>query len=112
MRKRGTLIGLTGVLPVDDVERAVGGAGVLQQLGQEHGAAGHALRRLHQVGVAAHHADGEHPQGDHGGEVEGGDAGAHADGQAEGVRVHVLGDGGQRLAQHQGGDAAGVLHHL
>ena len=100
------------MLAVDDVQRAVGGTGVLQQLGEEHGAAGHALRGLQQVGVAAHQPHREHPQRDHGGEVEGGDAGAHADGQAEGVRVHVLGERGQRLAQHQGGDAACVLHHL
>ena len=34
---------------------------------------------LHDVGVAADGGHGEHPQGDHGGEVEGGDTGANAD---------------------------------
>lgn len=103
---------LTCMLPMDDVQGAIWCARVLQQLGQEHGASWDALGRLHQVRVAAHHPDGEHPQRNHGGEVEGGDAGADAERQAVRVRVHVLGDGGQGFAQHEGGDAAGVLHHL
>jgi len=103
---------LTVVLAVDDVQRAVRRSGVLQQFGQEHGAPWDALRGLHQVGVATHHPDGEHPQRDHGGEVKRGDAGTHADGQAVGVSVHVPGDGGQRLPQHEGRNAAGMLHHL
>lgn len=103
---------LTCVLAVDNVYSAIWCAGVLQHFGEQHGASWDALGGLHQVGVAAHHADGEHPQGDHGGEVEGGDAGAHADGQAVGEGVHVLGDGRQRLPEHEGGDAACVLDHL
>lgn len=100
------------MLAVDDVECSVWCSGVLEQLSQEHGAPGDPLRGLHQVGVATHHADGEHPQRNHGGEVERGDACTHPDGQAVGVRVHVPGDGGQGLPQHEGGDAAGMLHHL
>lgn len=103
---------LTAVLAVDDVERPVRSAGILQHLGEQHGAGRHALRGLHQVGVAAHHAHGKHPQRDHGREVEGRDASAHADGQTERVDVHVFGDGGQSFTEHQGSDAAGVLHHL
>lgn len=97
---------------MDDVQRSVRGAGVLQHPGEQHGAGGNALRGLQQDRVPAHHGHGEHPQGDHGGEVEGGDARAHAEGQAVGVGVHVFGDGRQRFAEHQGGDAAGVLHNL
>lgn len=103
---------LTGMLPVDDVEGSVRSAGILQHLGEQHGTGGHALRRLQQKGVAAGQGHGEHPQRDHGGEVERGDACAHAEGQAVGVGVHVFGEGGQRFSQHQGGDAAGVLNHL
>lgn len=82
------------MLPVDNIECSIWGPSILQHFSQKHGAARDALRGLHQVRVAAHHGDGEHPQGDHGGEVEGGDAGADAEGEAVGVSVHVLGDGG------------------
>lgn len=100
------------MLAMNDVERSVWSASILQHFGQQHGAGGHPLRGLQQVGVATHHSHGEHPQRDHGREVEGGDAGAHPEGQPVGVGVHVLRDGGQRFTQHQGGDAASVLHHL
>lgn len=82
------------MLAVDDVERTIWCPGVLEHFGEEHGASRDPFRGLHQVGVATYHSNGEHPQGDHGGEVEGGDASADADGQAVGVSVHVLGDGG------------------
>lgn len=100
------------MLAVDDVERPIRSTGVLQHLGQQHGASRHPLRGLQQVSVATHHRHGDHPKRNHGGEVEGGDAGAHAQRQAVGVGVHVLGDGRQRLTEHQRGDAAGVLHNL
>lgn len=103
---------LTIMLAVDDVERSVRSTCILQHFGEQHGAGGHPLRGLQQVGVAAHHSHGEHPQGDHGREVEGGDASAHPEGQAVGVGVHVLSDGGQGFTEHQGGDAASVLRHL
>lgn len=110
--QRSQRAALTSVLAVDDVERPVWSPSILQHLGQQHGTARHSLRRLQQVGVAAHHAHGEHPQRDHSWEVEGGDACTHPHGQAVSVGVHVLGDGGECLTQHQRGDAAGVLHNL
>lgn len=58
------------------------------------------------------HSDGEHPQGDHGGEVEGGNTGTDTDGQGVRVCVHVPGDVGHSLAHLQRGDAAAVLHNL
>lgn len=82
------------MLSVDYVECTIWCSGILEHFGQKHGAAWDSLRGLHQVGVAAHHSDREHPQRNHGGEVERGDAGTHSDGQAVGVGVHVLGDGG------------------
>lgn len=103
---------LTVVLAVDDVERSIWSASILQHLSQQHGACGHTLRGLQQVRVATYHAHREHPQGDHGREVEGGNAGTHPKGKAIGVSVHVFGDGGQGFPEHQGGDAAGVFYHL
>lgn len=103
---------LTIVLAVDDVERPVWSTCILQHLGEQHGAGRHSLRGLQQIRVAAHHAHGEHPQRDHGREVEGCDSGTHPEGKAVGVCVHILGDGGQGFTKHQGGDAAGMLHNL
>ena len=58
------------------------------------------------------HTCWEHPEGNHGGEVEGRDAGADPDGGPEAGEVHVLGDTGQRLAQHQVRVGAKVLNYL
>ena len=70
------------------------------------------LTGLHDVGVAADGGHGEHPERDHGGEVEGRDAGADAERGAECGEVHVLADPGHGLAQQQVGVTAAVLHHL
>ncbi len=78
------------------VEDTVGEAGVLEHLGEEDGGAGVALAGLEDEGVAAGEGDGEHPHGDHGGEVEGRDAGDDSEGLAEGPAVdagtHLLGE--------------------
>lgn len=58
------------------------------------------------------YSDGEHPQGDHGREVEGGDTSADTDGQGVRVGVHVLGNVVHGLTHLQGGDATAVLHNL
>lgn len=81
------------MLAVDDVECTIWCPGVLEQFGQEHGASWDPFGGLHQVCVATYHADGEHPQRNHGREVKRGDTSTHSDGQAVGVCVHVLGDG-------------------
>lgn len=87
------MLTFTCVLPVDDVESAVRSPGVLEHFGQEHGASWDPFRGLHQVGVATYHTNGEHPERNHGREIERGNACTHPDGQAVGVGVHVLGDG-------------------
>lgn len=82
------------MLAVYYVECAIWRPGILKHFSQEHGASWNSLRGLHQVGVATHHADREHPQRNHGREVKGCDTSTHSNGQAVGVSVHVLGDGG------------------
>jgi hypothetical protein len=64
---------------VDDVEHAVGQARLLEDLGQAHGAVGHLLGRLEDERVPRHQRLGQHPQRHHGGEVEGHNAGDHAE---------------------------------
>ena len=81
-----------GLVAVDDVEDAVGKAGLLEHLGDQDGGAGVALAGLEDEGVSAGQGYGEHPHGDHGGEVEGGDAGDDAEGLAHGVAVHAGAD--------------------
>eukprot|EP00962_Isochrysis_galbana_P029682 scaffold9535_cov96-Isochrysis_galbana.AAC.2 len=60
----------------------------------------------------AAHRQREHPERDHGWEVEGRDAGTDAEGDAVRVGVDVGGHVGQRLAHHQRRHRARVLHHL
>jgi hypothetical protein len=81
-----------GLVAVDDVEDAVGQAGFLEHLGDQDGGAGVALAGLEDEGVSAGQGDGEHPHGDHGGEVERGDAGDDAEGLAHGVAVDAGAD--------------------
>ena len=54
----------------------------------------------------------EHPEWDHGGEVEGSNASTHSQGCSEAGEIHVLADPGHGLTQHEVGIAAAVLHHL
>ncbi len=81
-----------GLVAVDDVEDAVGEAGFLEHFGEEDGGAGVALGGLEDEGVAAGQRDGEHPHGDHRGEVEGGDAGDDAERLADGPGVDAGAD--------------------
>ena len=81
------------MLSMNDVECTIWCPSILKHFGQEHCASWDPFRGLHQVGVATYHADGEHPEWNHGREVKRGDTGTHANGQTVGVSVHVLGDG-------------------
>ena len=69
-----------GLAAVDGVEDAVGEAGLLQEAGELEGAVGDDLGGFEDEGVPGGEGLGEHPQGDHDGEVEGDDAGDHAEG--------------------------------
>ncbi len=64
---------------------------------------------LQDEGVAGGHGDGVHPHRHHDGEVEGADAGDHADGLADGVDVDAGGDVEGVLALQGDVDAAGEV---
>ena len=102
----------TVVLAMDYIDHAVRESSLFEELQQRHAGSGVSLTGLHDVGVAADGGHGEHPERDHGGEVEGGDTGADPQGRPEGGEVHILADPGHGLAQQQVGVAAAVLHHL
>ena len=72
----------------------------------------HLLGRLEDERVPAHQRHREHPQRHHRGEVERGDAHAHAERMALRFTVHVRDDVFQRLAGQQSGQPTGVLDHL
>ena len=72
-------------------------------------ALGSRSRGLEDEGVAAGEGDGEHPHGDHGGEVEGRDAGDDAEGLAHGLAVDAGADLFGELAFEEVGDAGGEL---
>ena len=94
---------------MDYVEDAVGEAGFFEHFGQEVGGAGVSLRGFEDEGVAAGEGEGKHPERDHGGEVEGGDAGDYAEGLAHGVAVDAGADLLGELAFEEVGDAGGEL---
>jgi hypothetical protein len=55
---------------MNDIQDAVGYASLHGQLAQQHGRARVTLGRLEDVGIACRDGKGEHPEGNHGREVE------------------------------------------
>ena len=100
------------LVAVQDLEDAVGQAGFLPELGEQHRGGGVAFGGLEDERVAGGDGHRRHPQRHHDGEVERGDAGDHAEGFAEGEDVDAGGDLVRVVALEQGGDAAGVLDDL
>ena len=94
------------------VQHAWGDTGFERQFAQAHGHHGVLLRGLEHEGVARGNGHGEHPQRDHGREVEGRDARAHAQGLQHGVGIHAIGHVVGQLAQLQVANASGVFHHF
>ncbi len=98
-----------GLVAVDDVEDAVREAGFLEHFGEEDGGGGVALGGLEDEGVAAGDGEREHPERDHGGEVEGRDAGDDAERLAHGPGVDAGADLLGEFALEELADAGGVL---
>ena len=97
---------------VDDVEHAVGHAGLAGQLGEEERGRRVPLGGLEHEGVAAGDGVGQHPERDHHREVERRDAGDDAQRLEHGVDVHAGGHLGRVRALEQVRDAAGELDVL
>ena len=97
---------------VNDVVRAIGQTGLLQQFGDEHADRRILLARLQHKRVATRQRVGEHPHRYHRWKVERRDANAHAERLLDAVHV----DTRRRLLAvatfHQVGDAAGELDVL
>ena len=100
------------LVAVNHVEHPVGKAGLGQQFGVEQGRRRVLLGRLQYEGVPAGDGDREHPHRHHGGEVERGDPGRHAQRLAYGVGVDRGADLFGELPFEEVGDVAGELHHF
>mmetsp|Transcript_23065 Transcript_23065/g.50757 ORF Transcript_23065/g.50757 Transcript_23065/m.50757 type:complete len:469 (+) Transcript_23065:310-1716(+) len=98
--------------PVNHVHYPRGHPAVVGHLHKLHSGHRHPLRGLQQHRVPTGRGQGEHPQRDHGREVERGDACGDTQGQAVGVGVHIRADVGQGLALEHARGAAGMLNHL
>ena len=97
---------------VDQLNHASGKAGLDQQLDDAGRGHRHALGRLEDESVACGDGEGIHPERDHRGEIEGRDAGADADGLANGAAVDSFRDIVERIAHHERRHAAGDFDHL
>ena len=100
------------LVALDDVEDAVGHAGLVEQLGQVDRGRGILLGRLEDERVAAGDGVGEHPHRHHGREVEGRDADHHAQRLADLVDVDAGRDLLAEAALHQMRDAGRELQVL
>ena len=98
------------LVAVDHVEHARWQTGFKRQFGNAQGARRVALRGLQDEAVAAGHGHGPHPQGHHGGEVEGRDAGGHTQGLEFAPRINGGADVFAVLALEQFGGIRGVFH--
>ena len=94
------------------LQNALGRTGFFEQFRQAHRGQRILLGRFQYKGVTAGDGHGEHPQGNHGREVERGNAGAHAKGLDPGVGVHFPRDVFNGLAHHHGRHVGGMLYHF
>jgi hypothetical protein len=95
------------LITVDDVEDTVGDAGFDEKLAEQVGAEGDFLAGFEDERVAADQGDGEHPQGDHHGEIERSDSDADAQGMSDGFSIDSCRDIGEGLAHEKRGAGAG-----
>ena len=105
----GEDVGDQVAITCEDVEHAVGQAGLLVEAGDDQRRGGRRGGGLQDEGVAGGHGDGVHPHRHHDGEVEGADARDHADGLADGVDVDAGGDVEGVFALQRDVDAAGKI---
>ena len=97
---------------VDHIQHAGWNACLQRQFDQTHGDHRVLLRWLQHKSVAGGNGHGEHPQRNHGGEVERCDARTHTQRLQQGVGVDATGHVVGQLTQLQVADAGGVFHHL
>ena len=100
------------LVAVDDIEHALGQAGLEQELAEPHRHRRIALRRLEDKGVAAGERRGEFPHRDHRREIKRGDAGDDAERLPHREQVDAGTGALGVFALEQVGNAAGELDHF
>lgn len=85
---------------------------LLRKVCERHGGAGVLFAGLEHKAVAGRNCNGEHPEGHHRGEVEGADAGAHAERLRRAVAVNVCCNVLETCAEQLVSDAACRLNDL
>lgn len=96
---------------VDHVEQT-GLEQILTQLGHDGRRSGVQLGRLQDEGVTSGNGQGEGPEGQHGGEVEGKNSSNDSQRLVVRVNIDVGGNIVHGLSHHEGGSAAGMLNDL
>lgn len=96
---------------VNDVEDTGRNTGLLSKLSQNHSSTRVLLGGLEDAGVANDVGKREHPEGNHGREVEGGNTTDNTERLANGVGIHIGGDL-EVITQQQVGDGTGRLNDL
>ena len=94
------------LVSLHDVEHALGQTRLPEQIGDEQRDRGILLARLQHEGVSGGDGVGEHPHRHHGGEVERGDAGNHAEWLADGEDIDSTGGLLGEVPLHQLRDTA------
>ena len=94
---------------VHEVEHSVGETSFLRKLRDADRGERDFFARFEDEGVAAGDGHGPHPERDHGGEVEGRDAGDDAEGLADGIAVDAARHVFERLAHKERRGTAGEL---
>ncbi len=97
---------------LDDLEDVGGQAGFGEEFGEDKAGRGVLLGGFEDEAIAGGECDRDHPERDHGGEVEGRDAGDDAEGLAHGPAVDPGCDGFGVFAFEEMGDAAGEFDHF
>jgi len=102
----------SGDTTVDDVDDTIGDTRLLEEVDEDLNGVGDLLGRLEDEGVSADNGHGVHPEGDHSGEVVGGNTGNNTEGNSVGVNINSGGDTLHGLTLEEGSGRARVLNDL
>ena len=91
---------------------SIGKTSFLSEASEDHSSSGILLRRLHDHSVTSTSSHGEHPQRNHGGEVEWTDTCSHTQGLAVGVCVEASGEVLLSFTHNVVADIADRFHNL
>ena len=101
-----------GLSSLDDVNNTSGDSRSGEHIDDHLGGHGDSLGRLADEGVTGGNGERVHPEGDHSGEVVGGNSSTDTEGDSVGLDINTGGDVVHGLTLHEGVERAGVLSDL